>query len=111
VQVNNLNLIRGLIGHPGSGVLQMNGQPTAQNTRESGANGDMPAFRNWNNPKHIAELAELWNVEIDRIPHWAPPTHASQIFRYCETGSIQMLWISATNPLVSMPDLNRCGVS
>jgi ferredoxin-nitrate reductase len=107
VQVNNLNLIRGLIGHPGSGVLQMNGQPTAQNTRESGANGDMPAFRNWNNPKHIAELAELWNVEIDRIPHWAPPTHASQIFRYCETGSIQMLWISATNPLVSMPDLNR----
>ena len=33
-QVNNLHLLRGMIGRPGCGVLQMNGQPTAQNTRE-----------------------------------------------------------------------------
>src|SRR4051812_12654074 len=32
VQVNNINLLRGMIGRPGCGVLQMNGQPTAQNT-------------------------------------------------------------------------------
>ena len=30
-----------------------------------------------------------------------------QIFRYCETGSIRMLWIQATNPAVSMPNLPR----
>jgi anaerobic selenocysteine-containing dehydrogenase len=30
-----------------------------------------------------------------------------QIFRYCEQGSIKMLWISATNPAVSMPELAR----
>jgi anaerobic selenocysteine-containing dehydrogenase len=107
VQVNNLNLIRGLIGKPGCGVLQMNGQPTAQNTRESGANGDLPGFRNWDNPNHVAELAKIWNVDPGIIPHWAPPTHAMQIFRYCETGSIRMLWISATNPAVSLPDLTR----
>jgi anaerobic selenocysteine-containing dehydrogenase len=29
VQVNNINLIRGMIGKPGCGLLQMNGQPTA----------------------------------------------------------------------------------
>ena len=34
VQVNNLHLIRGMLGRPGCGILQMNGQPTAQNTRE-----------------------------------------------------------------------------
>jgi len=107
VQVNNLNLIRGLIGKHGCGVLQMNGQPTAQNTRESGANGDLPGFRNWDNPAHISELANIWNVDPGIIPHWAPPTHAMQIFRYCETGSIRMLWISATNPAVSLPDLAR----
>ena len=39
------------------------------------------------------------------IPHWAPPTHAMQIFRYAEQGSIGFLWISATNPAVSMPEL------
>src|SRR5215207_3484794 len=38
-QVNNLHLLRGMIGRPGAGVLQMNGQPTAQNTRETGADG------------------------------------------------------------------------
>lgn len=107
IQVNNLNLIRGLIGKSGSGVLQMNGQPTAQNTRESGADGDLPGFRNWDNPEHVADLAKVWNVDPGIIPHWAPPTHAMQIFRYCETGSIRMLWISATNPAVSLPDLPR----
>lgn len=107
VQVNNLHLIRGLIGQEGCGILQMNGQPTAQNTRETGADGDLSGFRNWANPDHVAELARLWNVDIDIIPHWSPPTHAMQIFRYCEQGSIKLLWISATNPAVSMPDLGR----
>jgi anaerobic selenocysteine-containing dehydrogenase len=107
VQVNNINLVRGMIGRPGCGILQMNGQPTAQNTRETGADGDLPGFRNWDNEEHIQELAQIWNVDSSIIPHWAPPTHALQIFRYCETGSIRMLWIQATNPAVSMPDLTR----
>lgn len=105
--VNNIHLLRGMIGRPGAGVLQMNGQPTAQNTRETGADGDLPGMRNWDNPSHVAELAELWNVDADRIPHWAPPTHAMQIWRYAETGSLKLLWISATNPAVSLPDLAR----
>lgn len=107
VQVNNINLVRGMIGRPGCGILQMNGQPTAQNTREAGADGDLPGFRNWDNEEHIKELASIWNVDASIIPHWAPPTHAMQIFRYCETGSIRMLWIQATNPAVSMPNLSR----
>lgn len=107
VQVNNLHLIRGLIGKPGSGILQMNGQPTSQNTRETGDDGALPGFRNWDNPNHVKELAKLWNVDEDIIPHWAPPTHAMQIFRYAEEGSIKLLWIICTNPLVSLPDLPR----
>lgn len=107
VQINNLHLLRGLIGKPGCGIYQMSGQPTSLNTRECGAGGDLPAFRNWDNPAHIQQLADLWNVHPDQIPHWAPPTHAMQIWRYCETGSIKMLWISGTNPLVSMPELDR----
>lgn len=106
-QVNNLHLIRGLIGTPGNGIMQMNGQPTSQNTRESGADGDLPGFRNWDNPEHIAELERLWNIEPMIIPHWSPPTHAMQIWRYAEQGSIEMLWISGTNPAVSLPELSR----
>lgn len=107
VQVNNIHLIRGLIGRDGCGIYQMNGQPTAQNTRETGADGDLPGFRNWGNKEHIQQLAELWNVDPVMIPHWAPPSHAMEIWRYAEQGSIKMLWISATNPAVSMPELAR----
>jgi ferredoxin-nitrate reductase len=59
-QVNNLHLVRGMIGKPGCGLCQMNGEPTAQNTRETGANGDLPGFRNWDNEEHVRQLAQLW---------------------------------------------------
>ena len=107
VAVNNLHLLRGQIGAPGSGVLQMNGQPTAQNNRECGADGDLPGFRNWNNRDHVEQLADLWNVDPATIPHWAPPTHVMEMFGYAEEGSIEMLWISGTNPAVSMPQTGR----
>src|SRR5215207_2661248 len=105
--VNNIHLLRGMIGRPGAGLCQMNGQPTAQNTRETGADGDLAGFRNWDNPDHVAELAKIWGVDEAKIPHWAPPTHAMQIWRYAEQGSIKLLWISATNPAVSLPELHR----
>jgi anaerobic selenocysteine-containing dehydrogenase len=107
VAVHNLHLLRGMIGRPGAGILQMNGQPTAQNNRECGADGDLPGFRNWDNPTHVQQLADAWDVDRMTIPHWAPPTHAMQIFSYAEAGSIGLLWISATNPAVSMPESAR----
>jgi ferredoxin-nitrate reductase len=106
-QVNNINLLRGMIGKPGCTVFQMNGQPTAQNTRETGANGDLTGMRNWQNPQHVEELAQIWNVDPLQIPTWAPPTHVMQIFRYAEEGSIRFLWIIGTNPAVSLPELHR----
>lgn len=107
LQVNNIQLIRGMIGKPGCGVYQMNGQPTSQNTRECGADGDFAGFRNWQNKKHMRELAEIWNVEPSKIPHFQPATHAMEIWRYAEQGSIKMMWIHATNPAVSLPGLAR----
>ncbi len=107
VQVNNIHIVRGMLGKPGCGVLQMNGQPTAQNTRECGADGDLPGFRNWANGDHVAELAELWNVDLDVVSHDSPPTDAMEIIRLAEAGDVRMLWVSATNPAVSLPELAR----
>jgi anaerobic selenocysteine-containing dehydrogenase len=107
VQVNNIQLLRGMIGKPGCAPFQMNGQPTAQNTRETGANGDIGGLRNWQNEAHIQELARFWNVDALEIPHTGPPTHVMQMFRYAETGSIRFLWIIGTNPAVSLPNLER----
>ena len=107
VQINNINLIRGMLGKPGCGVLQMNGQPTAQNTRETGANGSLPGFRNWQNDAHVEDLARVWNVDPLTIPHYSEPTHCMQIFRFAEEGTINFLWIQCTNPAVSLPELHR----
>nr|WP_232320607.1 nitrate reductase [Herbidospora daliensis] len=107
VQVNNVHLVRGMLGRPGCGVLQMNGQPTAQNNRECGADGDLPGFRNWSNPAHVADLARIWNIDPLDIPSYSPPTHAMQIFRYAEEGSIRFLYVIGTNPAVSLPELAR----
>jgi anaerobic selenocysteine-containing dehydrogenase len=107
VQVNNVNIIRGMLGKPGAGVLQMNGQPSAENTRECGADGDLPGFRNWANDSHVAELARIWNLNQMQIPHYAPPTHLMQMMRYVEQGTIRFLWVSGTNPAVSLPELSR----
>jgi anaerobic selenocysteine-containing dehydrogenase len=107
VQVNNINIVRGMLGKPGCGVLQMNGQPTAQNTRECGADGDLPAFRNWSNDAHVEDLARVWNLDPMQIPHYSAPTHLMQMMRYVEDGSIRFLYVSGTNPAVSLPELAR----
>jgi anaerobic selenocysteine-containing dehydrogenase len=107
VQVNNVHLVRGMLGRPGCGILQMNGQPTAENNREAGAGGDLAGFRNWSNDAQVADLARVWNVEPMDIPHYSPPTHIMQQLRYVEDGSIRMFWVIGTNPAVSLPELRR----
>jgi ferredoxin-nitrate reductase len=106
-QVNNIHLLRGLIGRPGSGVLQMNGQPTAQNTRETGTNGSLPAFLNRENPRHMAYLARYWNVDEQVIPDWQEHTHVMEQVRLMEQGAIKFWWVICTNPAVSLPELHR----
>ena len=105
--VNNINIIRGMIGKPGCGIYQMNGQPTAQNNREAGCNGEYPGFRNPLNVKHMQEIADAWNIDLNDVPHWNLPTHIMKILQFIETGSIKMLWVSGTNPAVSLPNLQR----
>ena len=50
----------------------MNGQPTAQNTRECGADGDLPGFRNWANDEHI----ERARPDLERRPDADPALRA-----------------------------------
>ncbi|HEY3471675.1 MAG TPA: molybdopterin dinucleotide binding domain-containing protein, partial [Amycolatopsis sp.] len=35
------------------------------------------------------------------------PTHLMQMLRYAENGTLRFLWVSATNPAVSLPELRR----
>ena len=106
VQVNNLHLIRGMIGKPGCTVLQMNGQPTAENTRECGCDGEMPALPQLGQPRpHRRTSPGSGTSSPTRSPtgpRRPTPCRSSGTPR---PGSIRFLWVVATNPAVSMPDL------
>ncbi|CEQ41357.1 SPOSA6832_03050 [Sporobolomyces salmonicolor] len=98
--INNINLVKGSIGKPGGGVFQMNGQPTAQNNRECGCNGEYPGFRNPSNPDHMQDLADHWNIDVNTIPNWGQPTHIMSLLKFIENGSVKI-------PAVSLPELSR----
>lgn len=75
--------------------------------RECGCDGEFTGFRNYQNKQHINDLAAHWNVNPEQISHWFVPTHIMQILHFIEQGSIRFLWISGTNPAVSLPQLAR----
>ncbi|WP_409291146.1 molybdopterin-dependent oxidoreductase [Peribacillus sp. SCS-37] len=106
VAINNLHLIRGLIGRPGSGPLHMAGQPSSSANRTAGGVGTYPAQRNPMNPKHIEEMAQIWNVDKISLPT-GPEKGIEEQIDMMETGDISFFWNIGTNPMVSLPNRDR----
>lgn len=104
--VNTVHLLTGAIGKRGAGPLLMAGQPSAMSNREAGADGSYPAYRNPHNPKHMRELAELWNIDPATF-HPEVPRDILTMLEVAERGEIEFMWVIGTNPLVSLPDQNR----
>ena len=103
----NLHLMTRQIGRPGAGPFSLTGQPNAMGGREAGGLSHiLPGYRLVKNPAQRAELEELWGVPPGRIaPN--PGKNAWEMITGMETDSVGLLWIAATNPAVSMPDLER----
>jgi ferredoxin-nitrate reductase len=103
----NLHLMTGNIGKPGAGPFSLTGQPNAMGGREAGGLSHiLPGYRLIKNPTHRAEVEALWNLPEGRISA-EPGLTVWEMIQGLETGSIGVVWIAATNPAVSMPDLER----
>jgi ferredoxin-nitrate reductase len=103
----NLHLMTGTIGKPGSGPFSLTGQPNAMGGREAGGLCHiLPGYRVVKNPQHRAEVEQLWQLPPGRIAP-TPGRDAWAMITGLETGAVGLLWIAATNPAVSMPDLVR----
>ncbi len=103
----NLHLMTGTIGKPGSGPFSLTGQPNAMGGREAGGLCHiLPGYRLVKNPQHRAEVEQLWQIPAGSInPN--PGKDAWAMITGLETADVGLLWIAATNPAVSMPDLAR----
>jgi anaerobic selenocysteine-containing dehydrogenase len=102
--INNLALITGNIGRAGAAPFSITGQCNAMGTREAGFASSLPGYRKFENPAHRTELAELWKVPVDRIPD-ARGLAYPDIIEAALDKRIRALWIIATNPIVSFPNL------
>ncbi|HEY9464891.1 MAG TPA: nitrate reductase [Vicinamibacterales bacterium] len=102
--INNLALITGNIGRAGAAPFSITGQCNAMGTREAGFASIMPGYRKFESEEDRAELARLWNVPVDRIPSRRGLAYPDIIEAALER-KIRALWIIATNPIVSFPNL------
>ncbi len=98
----NLHLATGQIGRPGAGPFSLTGQPNAMGGRETGGMPALlPGHREVANPEHRREIAAIWGVST---LHAQPGYTAIPLFQALERGVIESVWITCTNPVLSMPD-------
>ncbi|MBX9258225.1 nitrate reductase [Desmonostoc muscorum CCALA 125] len=103
----NLHLMTGQIGKPGAGPFSLTGQPNAMGGREAGGLAHLlPGYRVVKNPQHRAEVEEFWGLKPGQISPY-PGLSAWEMITGLENNAVGLLWIAATNPAVSMPDLER----
>jgi assimilatory nitrate reductase catalytic subunit len=103
--INNLSLLTGKIGKPGAAPFSITGQCNAMGTRETGFTSGMPGYRKFDDPDDRADLARLWSIDETELP--TERGHAyPDIVEACVKGEIKALWIIATNPVVSFPNVD-----
>lgn len=103
----NLHLITGQIGKLGAGPFSLTGQPNAMGGREVGGLSKLlPGYRFVTNPEHREEVEQFWGLPPGQISP-TPGRNALEIIRDLENAEVGFLWIAATNPVVSLPDLER----
>jgi len=103
--INNLALITGNIGRAGASPFSITGQCNAMGTRESGFTSSLPGYRKFESMKDREELAAIWGISADRIPTERGLAYPD-IIEAAVSKKIRALWVIATNPIVSFPNLD-----
>ncbi len=104
--LNTLCLLTGNVGRAGSAPFSITGQCNAMGTREAGGTASLPGYRAFDRPADRAELADLWDIPVDRIPTGRGRAYPDIIDGVLD-GTIKGLWIIATNPPVAFPNRGR----
>jgi len=103
----NLHLLTGQIGRPGAGPFSLTGQPNAMGGREAGLlSHQLPGYRTVEDADHRRQCEAFWGRRPGSI-NARPGLTAVEMFRALEKGQLKAIWIAATNPAVSLPDLHH----
>lgn len=104
----NVHLATGRIGKPGAGPFSITGQPNAMGGREVGGLASMlAAHMGFSNAER--DIAQRFWKSPAICP--GPGLKAVDMFNGVADGRIKAIWIMATNPAVSMPDVGDVRVA
>lgn len=100
----NCHLATGRIGKPGASPFSLTGQPNAMGGREVGGLANQ-----------LAAHMRFENADIDRVMRFwdapriarRPGLKAVDLFENIGSGRVKAVWIMATNPAVSLPNLDK----
>ena len=106
VAINSLNLITGNVGKAGGTPLSITGQCNAMGTREWSSCSGLPGYRALEKEQDRETIAAYWGIDPDFFPK-TRGLFMTDIFPAMETGQIKALWLVATNPMTSMPNIPR----
>ena len=101
----NCHLATGRVGKPGASPFSLTGQPNAMGGREVGGLANtLAAHMDYDSPGARDRVARYWETETVAD---GPGMKAVDLFDAVERGEINVLWIMATNPAVSLPETHR----
>jgi nitrate reductase NapA len=103
----NIHLLVGKVASPGNSPFCTTGQPSGGSAvHDAGTLTHTLPRGVVQSEQDRRRAAEIWGVPVENID--PRPTHSAlAMFRALERGDIRFLWIQATNPMVSLPNLNR----
>jgi assimilatory nitrate reductase catalytic subunit len=101
----NLALMTGNIGRPGTGANSITGQCNAMGSRIFSNITSLFGGRDFSNPTHCAEVAELLGIPLENIPQRTSFAY-DEIVQGIAEGKIKALWVIATNSSHSWIDQN-----
>ena len=104
--VSAMHLLTGQFGRPGATPFSITGQPNAcGGVRDTGSLAHaLPNGRVVANPKHRAEMEELWKVPKGRISP-KPGYHTMALFREIARGNVKCCLVMCTNPGQTLPNV------
>ena len=103
----NIHLLVGKIASPGNSAFCTTGQPDgASSVHDAGSLTHTLPRGVVTDDADRRRAATIWGVPVQKLDS-RPARPALSMFRALDRGDIRFLWIQATNPMVSLPNVDR----
>jgi nitrate reductase NapA len=105
--IHNIHLLVGKVASPGNSPFCTTGQPSGgAAVHDAGSLTQTLPRGVVQDEQDRRRAAEIWGIPAGQID--PRPSHSALgMFRALERGDIRFLWIQATNPMASLPNLDR----